>query len=219
MYWEFMQKRVEKVVLDSYKSMYRIARTFVGNENDAFDIVRDSVYKAARGSEKIKGQRYVRIWLYKIVLDLSMDCLNKKQKEISLEELFDVYGWRTEDSHQDLDMKRALGSLGDRERAVVILHYFEGMKLEEIAMILNANMGTVQSLLYRSLDNLETEMLEDRMKYVEKRLEEMKKRYEDLAVPSELKIRVDRSIKQAKADTIRQQNSLTRFPFFKRVFN
>ena len=219
MYWEFMQKRVEKVVLDSYKSMYRIARTFVGNEKEAFDIVRDSVYKAARSSEKMKSQRFVRTWIYKMVLDLSIDCLSKKQKEISLEELFDVYGWEIEDYHQELDMKRALGSLGDRERAVVILHYFEGMKLEEIAMILNANIGTVKSLLYRSLDNLETEMLEDRMKYVEKRLEEMKKRYEDLAVPPELKIRVDRGIKQAKADTIRQQNSLTRLQIFKRVFN
>ena len=219
MYWEFMQKRVEKVVMDSYKSMYRIARTFVGNEKEAFDIVRDSVYKAARSSEKMKSQRFVRTWIYKMVLDLSIDCLSKKQKEISLEELFDVYGWEIEDYHQELDMKRALGSLGDRERAVVILHYFEGMKLEEIAMILNANIGTVKSLLYRSLDNLETEMLEDRMKYVEKRLEEMKKRYEDLAVPPELKIRVDRGIKQAKADTIRQQNSLTRLQIFKRVFN
>ena len=184
MYWEFMQKRVEKVVLDSYKSMYRIARTFVGNEKEAFDIVQDSVYKAARSTEKVKSQRYIRTWVYKIVLERSMDFLMKNQKEISLEELFDVYEWGIEGHHQNLDMKRVLGILSDRERAVIILHYFEGRELEEIGMILNANMGTVRSLLYRSLENLETEMGKDRMEHVEKWLEEMRKNYEDIDLSS-----------------------------------
>ncbi|MDE6759791.1 MAG: sigma-70 family RNA polymerase sigma factor [Lachnospiraceae bacterium] len=219
MYWEFMQKRVEKVVLDSYKSMYRIARTFVGNEKEAFDIVQDSVYKAARSTEKVKSQRYIRTWVYKIVLERSMDFLMKNQKEISLEELFDVYEWGIEGHHQNLDMKRALGILSDRERAVIILHYFEGRELEEIGMILNANMGTVRSLLYRSLENLETEMGKDRMEHVEKWLEEMRKNYEDIDIPSDLKKRVDRGIKQAKADSIRQQNSVNPFHIFKQVLN
>lgn len=219
MYWEFMQKRVERAVLDSYKSMYRIVRIFVGNEKDAFDIVRDSVYKAVRSTEKIKSQRYIRVWIYKILLELSMDFLNKNQKEICFEELFDVYEWGIEGYHLDLDMKRAMGILSDRERAVVILHYFEGRRLEEIAMILNANMGTVQSLLYRSLDNLEVEMLEDRMEDVEKRLGEMKKNYEEMDISPDLKIRVDRSIKQAKADAIRQRNTVSSFHIFKRVLN
>ncbi len=219
MYWEFMQKRVEKVVLDSYKSMYRIVRSLVGNEKEAFDIVQDSVYKAVRSTEKIKSQRYIGTSVYKIVLECSMDFLMKNQKEISFEELFDVYEWGIEGHHQNLDMKRALGILSNRERAVVILHYFEGRELEEIGMILNANMGTVKSLLYRSLENLETEIGKDRMEYVEKWLVEMRGNYEDMVIPSDLKIRVGRSIKQAKADTIRQQNSVTRFLIFKRVLN
>ena len=111
------------------------------------------------------------------------------------------------------------GILSDRERAVIILHYFEGRELEEIGMILNANMGTVRSLIYRSLENLETEMGKDRMEHVEKWLEEMRKNYEDIDIPSELKKRVDRGIKQAKADSIRQQNSVNPFHIFKQVLN
>ena len=55
-------------------------------------------------------------------------------------------------------MLKALDILSDREKAVVILRYFEDMKISEVAQCLGENINTVKSVLYRSLKKLKTEI-------------------------------------------------------------
>ena len=59
---------------------------------------------------------------------------------------------------KDIDMLKALDILSDREKAVVILRYFEDMKISEVAQCLGENINTVKSVLYRSLKKLKTEI-------------------------------------------------------------
>ena len=47
-----------------------------------------------------------------------------------------------------------LGYLDEKSRAVLILRYFEDMKLEDIAGVLDENTNTVKARLYRSLKKL-----------------------------------------------------------------
>ena len=53
---EALQKKVEEMVLDSYEAMYRLAYTYVRNEEDALDIVQESVYKAIKHSSSVKQE-------------------------------------------------------------------------------------------------------------------------------------------------------------------
>ena len=61
----------------------------------------------------------------------------------------------------DIDLQRALDTLPKQDKAVVILRFFEEMKLEEIADILEENVNTVKSKLYRSLRKLRSVIGED----------------------------------------------------------
>lgn len=61
----------------------------------------------------------------------------------------------------DIDLQRALDTLPKQDKAVVILRFFEEMKLEEIADILEENVNTVKSRLYRSLRKLRSVIGED----------------------------------------------------------
>ena len=54
----------------------------------------------------------------------------------------------------DVDLQRALDALDDKDRAIVMLKYFEDKKLEEIAQILDENLSTVKSRLYRCMKKL-----------------------------------------------------------------
>lgn len=63
-----------------------------------------------------------------------------------------------QDTYQDFDTMQALDSLEEREKAVVILRYFEDRKLEDIAIILDENINTIKSILYRSLKKLKIEI-------------------------------------------------------------
>ena len=52
-----------------------------------------------------------------------------------------------------------------REKQVIVLRFFEDMKLAEIAEILNENLNSVKSVLYRSLKKLKTELTEGEEHY------------------------------------------------------
>lgn len=165
MHGKGMQQKVEDAVLNSYETMYRIAYTYVKNEEDALDIVQESAYKAIRNCGQVKKERYIQTWLCRIVINTSTDFLRKTQREFPIEELYEVNEPEITDRYEDFDMTRAMNTLTERERAVVILRYFEDKKLEDIAYILNANLSTVKSLLYRSLKKLKLEMVEGELQY------------------------------------------------------
>ncbi len=67
----------------------------------------------------------------------------------------------SEDIYTDIDLKRALETLPDQDRMIVELKYFEDMKLEDIAAIMDENINTVKSRLYRSLQKLKIRLEDD----------------------------------------------------------
>lgn len=158
MHWKKMQSKVEEEVLNSYEMMYRIAFSYVHNPDDAMDIVQESAYKAIYNAGQVKNEKYIKTWICKIVIHASVDFMKKKQKEIPVEQLYEMDEPSVQDTYQDFDTMQALDSLEEREKAVVILRYFEDRKLEDIAIILDENINTIKSILYRSLKKLKIEI-------------------------------------------------------------
>ena len=70
-----------------------------------------------------------------------------------------------EDSYRDFDTIEALNVLTEKEKAVVVLRFFEDQKLSEIARTLNENTNTVKTILYRSLKKLKLELTEGELSY------------------------------------------------------
>ncbi len=158
MHWKKMQSKVEEEVLNSYEMMYRIAFSYVHNPDDAMDIVQESAYKAIYNAGQVKNEKYIKTWICKIVIHVSVDFMKKNQKEIPVEQLYEMDEPSVQDTYQDFDTMQALDSLEEREKAVVILRYFEDRKLEDIAIILDENINTIKSILYRSLKKLKIEI-------------------------------------------------------------
>lgn len=156
------EKVVETLLLSNYNQYYRLAYSYVHNENDAYDIVQNAAYKAIKNSGSLKQENFASTWLYRIVInEIFTYC--RQQKTVSLEDAKEAYA---EDSYEDLDLKRALEHLPENDRMIVELKYFEDMKLEEIADILEENINTVKSRLYRSLKKLKV-MIEGEWIYTE----------------------------------------------------
>ncbi len=159
---EAIQKKVEEQVLDSYEAMYRLAYTYVKNEDDALDIVQESVYKAIKYAGRIRQEQHIRTWLWRIVMNTAVDFIRKNHREIAEEQMEDV---GKEDVYQDFDTIEVLEILDEREKTVVVLRFFEDQKLDDIARILNENTSTVKTVLYRSLKKLKIRLTEGEMLY------------------------------------------------------
>lgn len=160
-----IQQQVENKILESYESMYRIAFTYVKNADDALDVVQDSAYKAIKNAASVKKEQYIETWIYKIVINCAIDFLKKNKKEILTDIPEQLWHPSATDSYQDFDTIEALDVLNEKERAIIILRFFEEKKLEEIAQILNMNLSTTKSILYRSLKKLKIELKREELNY------------------------------------------------------
>ncbi|MCI8313714.1 MAG: sigma-70 family RNA polymerase sigma factor [Lachnospiraceae bacterium] len=154
---------IEQILLEQYDKYYRLAISYVHSESDAYDIVQNGVYKALRGSDTLKKPEYAQTWVYRIMLNECFRFL-KQPQHCSYDEIQEETGkglQPIENRGTDIDLQGALDTLPEQDKAVVILRFFEEMKLEEIADILEENVNTVKSRLYRSLKKLRSVIGED----------------------------------------------------------
>lgn len=154
---EANRELVEQILLERYDQYYQLAYQYSHNRADAFDIVQNGACKAIKNSHSLRKPEYAKTWLYRIMLNECFQFL-KQPGHLSYEVIqekneagMDV----TEDHYMDIDLHNALDALDKKDRAVIILKYFEDMKISEIAGILEENENTVKSRLYRSMRKLQ----------------------------------------------------------------
>ena len=95
-------------------------------------------------------------------MNTAVDLIRSRKNEIGLEEARET---GKEDTYQDFDTLEALNILEPREKAVIVLRFFEDQKLEDIARTLQENTNTVKTILYRSLKKLRVELTEGELLY------------------------------------------------------
>lgn len=157
------EKVIEQIILEQYNQYYRLAYSYVHNEADANDIVQNGAYKALRGSRTLHNPKYAKTWVYRIMLNEVFNYLSQPKPE-SYEYLQEERGNEseyTQDCYSDIDLQRALDALPPQDKAIVIMKYFEDKKLDEIADILEMNVSTVKSRLYRSMEKLRIRLADE----------------------------------------------------------
>lgn len=152
------ERVVEQLLLEQYDRYYRLALSYVHKEEDAADIVQNGAYKAILNSSRLKNPEYASTWVYRIMLN-EIFSFYREKRVASLEEMeTERETLSVEDTYENFDLKQALNALSKEDKAVVELRYFEDMKLEEISEILEENVSTVKSRLYRSLKKLKVKL-------------------------------------------------------------
>ena len=141
----------EQILTENYERYNRLAYSYMRNEDDALDVVQESAYRAIRDCRKVRNKDYLSTWIYRIVVNTALDMLRRKKKETTTEELPEI---PVEDQYQDLELRTVLNQLDDKSRTIILLRYFEDLKLEDIADIVGDNLNTVKARLYRSLKKL-----------------------------------------------------------------
>lgn len=146
---------ISEILTTEYAMFYRIAFSYVRSEADALDIVQESAYKAIYHANKLKQSEYAKTWICRIVINEAVSFLRKRKKEQAEPMLADIPVKETEDM---TDLRKALEKLPAEEKTVIILRFFEDMKLEEIALVCKESVSTVKSRLYRTLKKLKLDL-------------------------------------------------------------
>lgn len=152
--------RIEQLILENYDQYYRLAYSYVHHAEDASDIVQNGAYKAIKGCDSLRQPEYAATWVYRIMLNECFQYL-RQPKSLSYEAVQEETGLDAgsrEDCYADVDLQRAIDALPEKDKAIVVLKYFEDKKLDEIAQILDENVSTVKSRLYRCMKKLRSSL-------------------------------------------------------------
>jgi RNA polymerase sigma-70 factor (ECF subfamily) len=165
------------ILVERYmRRAYYAALGLVGSSEDALDLSQEAFVRAFRARHTIDPDRPFYAWLYQIIRRL---CFNhtrdRRTRRRGIEAAGDwlveqatsrTAGMRPDRALEQAEAKRrvaaALESLSDRDREVLVLKEFEGLRYREIAEILGVPIGTVMSRLYSARRRLAAALEEDR---------------------------------------------------------
>lgn len=151
------QKEYMNYILENKAKFYRIAYAYTQNKEDALDVIQEAIYKALKTSENL-DVAYIKTWFHRILVNTAIDLIRKNKKYVLSNEEANLNEQKYCDTYENIDLKTCLNTLPDEQRIVIILRYFEDLKLQEIADILDENLSTIKNRLYKALKNLKFEM-------------------------------------------------------------
>lgn len=139
------------------EQFYRIAYSYVKNQHDALDIVQASVEKALRASDRIKEPKFLSTWFTRILINTSIDYLRKRKREVLTDTMEEWMGGQAEPLTDRLDLYDALDALEPEEKSLVVLRFFEDLRFQDMAEVLDMNINTVKTKTYSVLKKLKME--------------------------------------------------------------
>jgi RNA polymerase sigma-70 factor (ECF subfamily) len=134
--------------------LWAVALRTTGNPADAEDALQEAMVSALRAVERFERRSAVRTWLYRIVVNASLDRLrrNAARPTSPLDEHVDPASPGDESGRlaQRLDVLSALQTLSPGQRAAVVLVHMHGLTVAEAAQVLDVPEGTVKSRCSRA---------------------------------------------------------------------
>ena len=151
-----------------YKAMYNTSLRIVNDTMEAEDIMQESFLSAFEKIDTYSGTVSFGAWLKKIVINRSLDTLNRRK---AIFEDIETHIGIKDESGEDLaqkeeidvrveEVKEAIEKLPDGYRVILSLYLLEGYDHDEIAEILSITSSTSRSQLSRAKQKLISELQE-----------------------------------------------------------
>ncbi|MBN6187094.1 RNA polymerase sigma factor [Aneurinibacillus sp. BA2021] len=137
---------------------YSTAFTILGTQHAAEDAVQNALLEAYRSIMEEKDIHQFSAWFVHLVTCRALDLARQKSKQRTTEEA-DLLELRDEKAspadrllqkESRSEMLQAIMRLNINQRAVIVMHYYQEMKIGEIAALLNIKEGTVKSRLHQA---------------------------------------------------------------------
>ncbi len=164
----------DELVTRYRQRIFGMIYNMVHNEQDAWDLAQDSFVKAWKSIGRFRGSSSFYTWIYRIVTNVTIDWLRKKQVKGSGMEFDDGIALkavdpasrtmpkaeappaqRLEQAEIRVRIDAAIAQLSPEHRAVILMKETQDMQYHEIAESLECSIGTVMSRLFYARKKLQ----------------------------------------------------------------
>lgn len=149
-------QELERMMTQYGDSVLRMCYVMLRDTELARDAMQDSFVKAYRAMDTLKTHETEKAWLMRIAINTCKDHRRSHwwrmiDRSVTIEDLPEP---SQEATLPDDTLMLAIMQLPEKHRQVVLLHYYQGMTLEEIAQSLGKPASTVRSRLMQAKDKL-----------------------------------------------------------------
>jgi RNA polymerase sigma-70 factor (ECF subfamily) len=149
--------------------LFRLAFRMTGNEQDAEDVVQETLLRAYRSIEKFDERSSFRTWLHRIAVNCSIDLMRARRQRSESSAPADPGMKDPMQSVPSLDptpdrmamseqarwrIAEAMGQLSASERTAFVLRHFEGMCIEDVSRVLCCRPGAARHCVFRAVQKL-----------------------------------------------------------------
>ena len=170
----------DQLVIKYQKRIFNLSYRMLGNYEEANDLAQETFIRAYKKLGSFRREASFYTWLYQLATNLCRNKLRQWQRKGQFQtqslhnpagdgrqELINSISDQTDGPDKILEKKdleqcvqRAIDSLEDDHRMVVVLRDMQGLSYQEIAAILSCQEGTIKSRLHRARNELK-ERLKD----------------------------------------------------------
>jgi len=159
---EGRREAYENIIDAHYASIYRLLLFLTRDSNVAEDMTQEVFASAWAAIQGFRGDASVKTWLRRIAYNLFLDAQRRHKRDALLAGstgksdagvAADPLSRIMTEEHLGR-MYRALDDLEDEERAILLLHYLDGLSYREMARVLHQPAGTLKWMTHRALEKL-----------------------------------------------------------------
>lgn len=161
------RRAFDKLVREYVPRIFRLLYDMTSNYEDAQDLTQEAFLKAFVSIKSYRGDAKFSTWLYRIAYNVAIDFLrkDKKMQRTGWESQEKMASLKTYDPSNSVSytgegdaIQEALRHLTHPQRTAVILSYYHGFRMKEIAELLGCSESTARVHLFRALRRLKDEL-------------------------------------------------------------
>lgn len=131
--------------------LYKTAYMYVKDEEKSLEVLQETIARGLININKLKNPKYFKTWITRILINVAIDMNRKNSKTEQLTETLSIVEQKASISLEErLDLYNAVDLLSENYKTVVIMKYFNDMKVKDISEVMSIPQNTVKTYLNRA---------------------------------------------------------------------
>lgn len=131
--------------------LYKTAYMYVKDEEKSLEVLQETIARGLTNINKLKNPNYFKTWITRILINVAIDMNRKNSKTELLTETSPIVEEKISISLEErLDLYNAVDLLCENYKTVIIMKYFNDMKVKDISEVMNVPENTVKTYLNRA---------------------------------------------------------------------
>lgn len=161
------QEKAFKNLVEQYKErLYWHIRRIVLDHDDTDDVLQNTFIKVYRNIQSFKEDSAIYTWMYRIATNEALSFLQKRAKfyntsgdELQKKMIENLKADTYFDGDEiQLKLQRAIATLPEKQRLVFNMKYFEDLKYEDMASILDTSVGALKASYHHAVKKIEIQL-------------------------------------------------------------